>query len=314
LAGLGWLIAAGFAVWTLIRIGGFDSSYPLFPLIAFTPYATLVAVLATGAALLLGLRPQAVVTGACALLLLIAVVPRALPDGTPDPAPTGPELRVLTANLLVGNADIDDVVTTAADLDADVISLAELTPGSADALAGSALGEALPHRAFFAAPGANGVGLMSRYPLERLPAPGKRGFDLPTIIAAARLPGGVTTELYSIHPVPPTGSAQVTNIERYLAAVPAADLDGTPRILAGDFNSTLDNAVMRDLLGAGYVDAADAAGSGLAPTWPQDLSRPPVTIDHVLADERSEVLEYGTHDLAGSDHDMVSVTLRLPGA
>lgn len=153
---------------------------------------------------------------------------------------------------------------------------------------------------------------MSRHPLEQLPAPGTKGFDLPTVIATAALPGGVDAELYSIHPPPPVGFTQVTAIERYLDSIPAPDPGGAPRILAGDFNSTLDHGAMDELLDSGYVDAGDAAGAGLDPTWPDDLFPPPVTIDHVVADERIEVLDYETRPLRGSDHDMVFAALRLP--
>lgn len=301
-----------FAGWALIRTAGLDGVYPIFPLIAYTPYVALLAPLVTALAFLLGRRAPAILLAASAILLAVAVLPRILPDGAPNPAPTGPELRVLTANLLVGNADVSDVVDTAIELDVDVISIAELTPAAANELSESRIGEALSHREFFTAPGANGVGLMSRFPLERLPAPGRRGFDLPTIIAGARLPGGTTAEIYSIHPVPPVGFAQVSSLERYLEAVPAADPAGAPRILAGDFNATLDHSPIRDLLDSGYVDAGDAEGSGLDPTWPNDLLPPPVTIDHVLADERVEVLDYETRALTGSDHDMVFAVLRLP--
>ena len=157
----------------------------------------------------------------------------------------------------------------------------------------------------YAANGSNGTGLMSRYPLRQLPAPGTEGNDLPTIIAEARLPAGSAAELYSIHPVAPIGSGEVE--ERYLAAIPAADPTGAPRVLAGDFNTTLDHASLREVIDAGYVDAADAAGSGLEWTWPQRLYPPPVTIDHVIADERIEVLDYETYELPGGDQDRKSV-------
>ena len=43
---------------------------------------------------------------------------------------------------------------------------------------------------------------------------------------------------------------------------------GDGRILAGDFNATLDHPELRAVLDRGYVDAADAASGGLKPTWP----------------------------------------------
>ena len=68
-------------------------------------------------------------------------------------------------------------------------------------------------------------------------------------------------------------------------------------MLVGDFNATLDNDTLRDVLGQGYMDAADARGAGLVPTWPAGAVHPPVTIDHVIADERAAVLEYETAEI-----------------
>jgi endonuclease/exonuclease/phosphatase family metal-dependent hydrolase len=86
------------------------------------------------------------------------------------------------------------------------------------------------------------------------------------------------------------------------------------RILLGDFNATLDHEALREVLDRGYVDAADAAGQGLAPTWPRGHLLPPtVTIDHVLVDERVRVRDVGVHELPGSDHRAVTADLVLPG-
>jgi endonuclease/exonuclease/phosphatase (EEP) superfamily protein YafD len=61
------------------------------------------------------------------------------------------------------------------------------------------------------------------------------------------------------------------------------------------------------------VDAADAAGEGLSPTWPAgQVFPPPVTIDHVLADERIEVGDVSIRDLPGSDHRAVLAQLFVP--
>ncbi|MFG1701563.1 endonuclease/exonuclease/phosphatase family protein [Nonomuraea sp. M3C6] len=83
-------------------------------------------------------------------------------------------------------------------------------------------------------------------------------------------------------------------------------------MLAGDFNATLDHLPMRDLLAAGYRDAADVMGRGFLATWPQSSKMPGVTIDHVLADSRMAVREFGVAGLKGTDHRPVFAELRLP--
>ena len=72
------------------------------------------------------------------------------------------------------------------------------------------------------------------------------------------------------------------------------------RLLAGDFNATLDHHELRRLLGdGGYVDAADAVGAGYDTTWPAGRDFPPeITIDHVLVDPRVRVQDVSVHPVA----------------
>ena len=85
------------------------------------------------------------------------------------------------------------------------------------------------------------------------------------------------------------------------------------RILAGDFDATLDHAELRDVAGGGYEDAGDVLGSGLRTTWPSDpRTRLPVTIDHVLADACCAPHSLDTFPMAGSDHRALLGELALP--
>jgi endonuclease/exonuclease/phosphatase family metal-dependent hydrolase len=99
-----------------------------------------------------------------------------------------------------------------------------------------------------------------------------------------------------------------------LRALPAAD--GRARILAGDFNATLDHAGLRRLLATGYRDAADVTGEGLLATWPyygrKGETVPPVTLDHVLADRRIALRQFKTLKLPHTDHRAVYTELTLP--
>jgi endonuclease/exonuclease/phosphatase family metal-dependent hydrolase len=53
--------------------------------------------------------------------------------------------------------------------------------------------------------------------------------------------------------------------------------------------------------------------SGLEPTFPREGHLiPPVTIDHVLADSRLGIVDYGVEDLPGSDHRSIHAELALP--
>lgn len=311
-AWLAWIAAAGFAAWAVVRIGGLERGYPASALLAFTPYVGLAGLLAAALALALWQRLAALAIALSTVALAIVVLPRAIADGPPDPRPSGPELSVLGANLMLGRADLDTLSEAITSDDVDLVAFSELTPRAARRIAASPIAAELPYDVTDASEGSAGTGLRSRYPLRRLPAPGEIGNDLPTVRAAIELPGGGEAEAFAIHPVPPLDSATTAQLNRYLKTIPSADSDGVPRLLVGDFNSTLDDRRLRSLLDRGYTDAADARGAGLEPTWPGAPFPPPVTIDHVLADERVEVLDYATVEVPGTDHRAVRAKLRLP--
>jgi endonuclease/exonuclease/phosphatase (EEP) superfamily protein YafD len=155
--------------------------------------------------------------------------------------------------------------------------------------------------------------IYARYPL--------RGGPLAAPVSAARctarldLPSGQFVQLACIHAAPPKAPWSPGATARWrsqLSALPAPG-DG-PRILAGDFNATLDHAQFRRLLRRGYVDAASQAGHGLSLTWgPRPGRRPALlAIDHVLIDPRCAVVTTSAHRLTGSDHRALYAELRLP--
>lgn len=72
-------------------------------------------------------------------------------------------------------------------------------------------------------------------------------------------------------------------------------------VVAGDFNTTVDHRMMRDLRPA--VDAATRAGRGAEGTWPAHFPAVLATpIDHVLVNGPFRVLGTRTMRVGGSDH------------
>jgi endonuclease/exonuclease/phosphatase (EEP) superfamily protein YafD len=127
-------------------------------------------------------------------------------------------------------------------------------------------------------------------------------------------PGVRPLAVESVHPLAPYAHEALPDWRAGLRAQPPAEPGGRPRILAGDFNATLDHALLRRLLATGYVDAAASTGAGLVGTWgPYDGDPiPPVTIDHVLVDRRIGVRDAVVRPLPGSDHRAVVATLAPP--
>ncbi|MFI7607573.1 endonuclease/exonuclease/phosphatase family protein [Micromonospora sp. NPDC049366] len=307
-----WLAVAPAALWAALRLAGLDRG-PAVQALAFTPYVAAWSPLPVVLAFALRRRWAAAVAAVTAVALLAVVAPRAV-AAEPPPA-TGPTVRLLTANLLAGAADPAVLVDLVRRHHVDVLVVQEFTPAAQADLDRLGLDRLLPHRQLNPLVGTPGSGLYARFPVSE---PGVRrhrgGWGFTQAYATVAVPGAPPVHVESAHPAAPYALDQLGFWHEDLAAQPPATPDGPLRILAGDFNATLDHAPLRALLSTGYVDAADATGQGLVGTWgPYDGDLiPPVTIDHVLVDRRVAVQRVEVLDLPGTDHRPVLATLRLP--
>jgi endonuclease/exonuclease/phosphatase (EEP) superfamily protein YafD len=312
-----WALAAVGVAWTAIRAFGLESGFPLVPLIAYTPYVAIAALVPLGAAILLRVWAAVGVIAIVAIILAVLVLPRAW-SGNGTPQTGGPKLTVLAANLKYGNGEPEALLELVRENEVDVLCVQELTPNAAVGLRDAGIDNLLPENVLIPEPRTKGSGIYSRHPLRRL---GSGRLDAPGFAMASAtvaVPAAGAVELASVHPVPPTGPSAVAEWADGLSALPRAKPDAGLRILAGDFNATLDHSEFRAIVDSGYVDAADAAGEALKATWPADrllgILPPAVTIDHVLADERIGVGDVSIHDIAASDHRAVLAELFLPAA
>lgn len=303
------LSAMAFLAAALPRLLGIDGTRYMIATTALTPYVTMAGLALGVLALLLRRWVVGVMVTLVAIVLMAAVAPRAFPDSRT--IGVGTQVRVMSANLLFGQADAVGVLAAVRANRVDVLSLQELTPKAVVALDRAGLAAELPHRVFLDEPGASGSGLASRYPLTArlLIPPGS--FQQPA--ALVDLPGKQDIEVVAVHTLPPVATEGPVPWQRELAGLPERELGGPPRVLAGDFNATLDHVGMRRLLSDGYVDAADQVGFGFVPTWPVGAFWPPsVVIDHVLVDTRCPVDTYQVIDIPGSDHRAVVTQFVVP--
>lgn len=304
-----WFLVAPLAAWAVIRVFGLDRGVPLVPLMAFTPYVAIAAFLVAGIALALRNWPAATVASLVTLLLAAAVLPRAIGADTVDPA--GREtLTVLSANVYVGQGDPGTIVELVDRYDVDLLVVQELTPKFARNLRRAGIASRLPEAIAEVSQGAGGGGIYSRLPLRPIAPGAPTYFRQPR--AELRLSDGRRVRVADVHPLTP-GRRGVEAWEHSLEDLPTTG-SGAPWLLVGDFNATLDSSLLRKTIDRGYRDAGDVAAEALEPTWPNaGRAVPPlITIDHILADSRIDVVEYGVDDVPGSDHRSIHAELAFP--
>jgi endonuclease/exonuclease/phosphatase (EEP) superfamily protein YafD len=308
-----WTVAGCIAGWAAARLAAADRFRPLeraaVPLMSLTPHAAAAAGLA---ALALRRRGPSVLAGAAAAAMAAVVIPRAI--ARRQPAAEGPELSVLTINLLAGGAAAPGLVALVRATGADVLVLQELTDESAMRLKRSGLHELLPNEMLdVEGHRYRGSGIYSRYPLSDGLVIGHSYASQPT--ARLDLPFGQSVQFVCVHPHPPFPPWSWAAARRWRGELAVLPQPGDPPvILVGDYNATPDHAQFRRLLRLGYVDAASQVGNGLVPTWgPEPRGRPALfTVDHVLVDPRCAVLATSVHAVAGSDHRALYARFRLP--
>lgn len=291
---------AALAVPVFARATGIEAG-PLALLVSFMPWVTLASLIPVLLALAARAWVLAAVAGVVALVCVAWQVPLFTGGGAGDAT-----LTVATVNLRFGEADADAVVALVADNDVDILAVSELTPEAESALREAGLMKELRHYVSRAEDGFSGTGLWARYPVSGVSH--LAGFLSQNFSATVALPAGPVT-VFAVHPRAPRGvehsvwEAELKELHSVLA-----ETEG-PVIVAGDFNTTRDHAGFRAIEALGYVDAADQAGTGLAPTFPVGRGLfPPIAIDHVLERETGlAALETRTVVIPKADHKALVV-------
>jgi endonuclease/exonuclease/phosphatase family metal-dependent hydrolase len=264
-------------------------------------------------ALMVALRVRTALVAAalCCAGYGLVIAPVVASGPHPSPTPDGPRLRVMTLNIDDDGADPAAVVRAVRDREVDVLAVQELSPGFHARLVDAGLDELLPFTAAGDPPGALGSGIYSRHPLGPVVDEVDGKHDNPTVPVA--VDGAPPVEVTVVHPVSPVSGAERADWRRTLATLPRPTDDGPVRVLAGDFNATVDQPSMQEMLDDGYVDAAGAVGDGWIPTWQRGMT-PPLVIDHVLVDRATAVDRVAVVGIPGTDHKAVVADLRLPAA
>jgi endonuclease/exonuclease/phosphatase family metal-dependent hydrolase len=306
-------VAGGLAAYAAARLMSADdgrrTEASLVPvLLSFTPQVTKAAPWAALGLRLTGQRKPAATAAVAAAALGLVLQSRKLPKW--QPGASGRRVRVITCNMFFGRGDAGVIVDRVRQLEADVLFLQELTADAVTRLKQAGLDELMPYTQAELRGGSRGSGIYSRFPLGEGPQLEPIHAAQPT--AVVELPDGYRAELVCMHPTPPASEHRgaATRWRNELGSLTApGDL---PRIVAGDFNATLDHATFRNVLRLGYADAALGAGTSLTPTWGMPGKNPVLTLDHVLVDRDCAVLASSVHLIPGSDHRAVYAEIQLP--
>ena len=306
------LAAVGFtviAVPVFARVFGVETG-PLAILVALMPWVTLASLVP----LLLAVLARAWWLVGATAVVVVNCVAWLVPLYVAEPAPAGGEtFTVGSLNLTFGQTQADAVVQWVADEGLDVLSAQEVTPAAVAALEAAGLDEVMPYSQVAAEPGVTGTGLWSRLPLtdaETLAGfAGGDGYRSRAVQASLEMDGTVLTVI-AVHPAAP-GLWDNSGWRGAMADMAAflAEREG-PTLVVGDFNTTRDHQSFRELQDLGYIDAADQAGAGFAPTFPQGRGPFPVAaIDHALIrDAPLTATAMSTVVLPGADHRGIVVT------
>lgn len=301
---------AGIAVGA-IAIAALYSTAPINPLIAaasFVPF--LLAVTLVTALVCVAFRRWILLAVSVALLGVGASVigPMYVANG---PQAEGPSVRVMQANLLFGQADPDTLTRTVRERSIDVLTVQELTEALADSLRAAGLEQLLRHQYLMPDErGGGGAGIYSRFPLTDTRELNGYG---PTNLAA-EVGFSPPFTLLAVHPGPAyvTPPDIWTNELRNLRAALEDAAASENVIVSGDFNTTYLHKQFRDLLAAGYSDAAEQLGAGIVRTYPADKAYPAIVgIDHVLT-RGARARSLDRVEIDGSDHHGLVVDVVIP--
>jgi endonuclease/exonuclease/phosphatase family metal-dependent hydrolase len=312
---ISWAVAGGLATWAVARAAAVDRvrrAEPLaVPLVSLTPQVAAVAPWAALGLRLAGRRGPAATAALAATALGLMVRSRRIPR--PQPAASGPVLRVLSVNMFFGQADAEVIVALARQAGTDALLVQELTPDAVTRLKQAGLDDLMPYaqQEFREGSDSGGSGIYARYPLHEGPAVPPTLMAQPT--ALLELPDGDAVELICVHPCAP-GVRRWGGPTRWRAELGVLPPPGKlPRVLAGDFNATLDHAAFRAVLRLGYADAAQQTGNALVPTWGLPGKGALFALDHVLVNRGCAVRAFAVHTVPRSDHCAVYAEIQLPG-
>jgi len=255
-----------------------------------------------GAAALAGLllhRPRLAAIAAVLAAVNVAVLraPASPGAATGSHAAASGELRLVEANVEVGNTDFATVEGLVSRTHADLFGVIELTPAMAHHLGKDLTG----YRTRVIAPrdDAYGIGLYSRLPLQsakvvRFPVDGPS-----TLVARLRVGGKLVTVVFTHVRTTFAGSIHTRHLDALAAA---RSRFGDRVVVCGDFNTPPWSGPLRHFAAKARLHDVYGRGAWRAYSWPTWASVLRVPLDDCFRSDSVDVVDHHNGPNVGSDH------------
>ncbi len=216
-------------------------------------------------------------------------------------------LKVASFNTLWTNNDASAVKAEIERIDADVITLIEMS--SAKRSIPAALRDRYPHKAECYNLDYCNLVVLSKLPIIESEARGAGELGgAPSFIRVRLGPEAGGLNVFGVHTIRFPYSAmqyrQVAVLSGLIEKLPG------PKLVMGDFNATPFSRIL-----AMFEESANLRRLTVLPSWPATLGLPQIAIDHIFVSPGLRQLEAATiGEPAGSDHYPVSARIAVPVA
>lgn len=211
-------------------------------------------------------------------------------------------LRVASFNTLWVNEDVDRVRAEIERLDADIVTLIEMSPAKRGLL--DQLKSRFPYQADCFAVDYCRLAILSRLPIVE--SEGSGGADGPPFIHARLGAEAGGLSVIGVHTIRfPHSRAQ---FRQALALGDYLERLSGPKLVMGDFNATPFSRIPRVVEVRGNLRRVT-----YLPTWPASFGLPQIAIDHIFLSPGITLLEAARiGEAAGSDHYPVTARIAVP--
>ena len=223
---------------------------------------------------------------------------------------TTANLRLMSANVLVGNREYDRVLQLVRMEKPDVVVFQEVSPEWATEL--SQLSDEYPFAKTVPRKDAFGMSVYSRHPMKRLEV---RLVDQVPWLELEIEVEGQTTRILGAHTLPPVfhkyWSVRNRQLDYVVRTANRAAEDGVPLVVMGDLNCTPWSPHLRDTISRSGLTSA-RLGFGLKTSWPVAKPALWIPIDHILMSPEVRVREFRALEDVGSDHRPIIADVHIP--